>query len=174
LLDRLLKLPALVELDFEAINLFGSNLLPQIRAIEYHLRKDSLQEVWLITSESYDAVKGSEGAAAILECYLRWQYGNRQLAIHRQNLTVKEFDYQRLWQVVEQIFSQSAYKDEVMVADITGGTKMMSVAIAMACIPPKRRMQYMDSQRDWQGNPLKDGEMLPIAIDVDPILYLPD
>ncbi|WP_051470164.1 hypothetical protein [Fischerella sp. PCC 9605] len=59
----------------------------------------------------------------------------------------------------------------MIVADITGGTKMMSVALAMACIPPRRRMQYMDSQRDWQGNPLPTGEMKPVVIDIDPILY---
>jgi hypothetical protein len=48
---------------------------------------------------------------------------------------------------------------------------MMSVALGMACIPPKRRMQYMDSQRDWEGNPVSAGDMQPIVIDVDPILY---
>jgi hypothetical protein len=57
-----------------------------------------------------------------------------------------------------------------MVADVTGGTKMMSVALAMACVPPKRRMQYMDSQRDWQGNPLTAGKIIPVSIDVDPFL----
>ncbi|NJM69632.1 MAG: hypothetical protein HC862_05050 [Scytonema sp. RU_4_4] len=48
---------------------------------------------------------------------------------------------------------------------------MMSVALAMVCILPRRQMQYMDSQRDWQGNPLPKGEMKPVVIDIDPILY---
>ncbi|NJM49236.1 MAG: hypothetical protein HC860_26210 [Alkalinema sp. RU_4_3] len=47
-----------------------------------------------------------------------------------------------------------------MIADITGGTKMMSVAIAMACVAPKRRMQYVD---------MAGG--LPVVLDVDPIFY---
>jgi len=151
--------------------LFSSNLLPQIKAVEYHIRQDSLRDVWLISSESYDTTKGSEITAAILEKYLRFQYGQQRLDIHTKNLSVKDYDYASLSQLGEKIFREAGYKDEVLVADITGGTKMMSVALAMACIPPGRRMQYMDSQRDWQGNPLAKGQMSPIVIDIDPILY---
>jgi hypothetical protein len=32
-------------------------------------------------------------------------------------------------------------------------------------------MQYMDSQRDWKGEPLGKGEMSPVAIDIDPLVY---
>lgn len=46
----------------------------------------------------------------------------------------------------------------------------MSVALATACVPPKRRMQYMDTERDRHGIPLPNGTLAPIAIDVDPIL----
>jgi hypothetical protein len=59
----------------------------------------------------------------------------------------------------------------MLLADITGGNKMMSVAIAMACIPPGRRMQYMDTPRNRYGNPLRQGEMSPVVIDIDPILH---
>jgi len=31
----------------------------------------------------------------------------------------------------------------------------------------------MDSQRDWQGNPLAKRQMIPVVIDIDPILYQP-
>lgn len=48
---------------------------------------------------------------------------------------------------------------------------MMSVALAMACIPPNRKMQYMDSERDWQGQPLGAAGTRPVVIEVDPILY---
>ncbi|NJL21527.1 MAG: hypothetical protein HC895_12980 [Leptolyngbyaceae cyanobacterium SM1_3_5] len=181
LIDRLLQ-PAVEQADFEAINLFGSNLRPQIEAVNYHWQQGVLQEIWLIASETYPGGRGSEDAAEILERYLRWQYDDRealperyrQIKIHRQGLVVKDYDYRGLWQLGEQIFRQSAYKDEAIAVDVTGGTKMMSVAIAMACIPPNRRMQYMDAQRDWQGNPIAQGELTPVAIDIDPILYLPD
>lgn len=48
---------------------------------------------------------------------------------------------------------------------------MMSVALAMACVKPGLKMQYMDSTRDWQGNPLQTGDMKPVGIDVFPIIY---
>lgn len=173
LLDTILNLPAPQAADFDRINLLSSNLFPQIKAIEYHINQGSLRDVWLITSESYDTVKGSEITAAILEKYLHFQYGQQRLDIHTKNLSVKDYDYASLCQLGEKIFREAGYKDEVLVADITGGTKMMSVALAMACIPPGRRMQYMDSQRDWQGNPLAKGQMSPVVIDIDPILYQP-
>jgi len=160
----------LAETDFEKINLLNSNLRPQIKAVEYHLQQGKLRDVWLITSQSYDAVKGSEDAALILEKYLRFKYGDRP-EIYRQGLSAKEWDYRGLWQLGEKIFRESAYKEETLLADITGGTKMMSVALAMACIPPGRRMQYVYSERDWQGNPLPRGDIDPVVIDVDPILY---
>ncbi len=156
--------------DFEKIGLFDSNLLPQIKAVEYHLEKGNLRDVWLINSKSYDKVKGSEITAQILSKYLIQQYGQR-LEIHSQDFCVEDWNYHKLWNLADKIFRESDYKDEAIVADITGGTKMMSMALAMACIPPKRRMQYMDAQRDWQGNPLAAGDIQPVGIAVAPIIH---
>jgi hypothetical protein len=173
LLEPILNSPNPQAEDFEKIGLLSSNLFPQIKAVKYHIDQGSLRDVWLISSKSYDKVKGSEITSAILEKYLQFLYGKQRLDIHTKNLSVKDYDYASLSQLGEKIFREAGYKDEVLVADITGGTKMMSVALAMACIPPRRRMQYMDSQRDWQGNPLPKGEMSPVVIDIDPILYEP-
>lgn len=156
--------------DFDKINIGHSNLLPQIKAVEYHLQQGKLRDVWLISTASYDNVKGSVETAQILEKYLRCKYGQR-LDVYSRGLIVKDWDYRRLWQLGEQIFQNSDLQEEAIVVDITGGTKMMSVALAMACIPRGRQMQYMDSQRDWQGNPLPAGEIRPILIDVNPMLY---
>ncbi|MEA5537322.1 hypothetical protein [Crocosphaera sp. XPORK-15E] len=166
----------LTEADFLAIDLSNSNLWPQIKAVDYHLSQGKLKEVWLISTPTINEIQGSDTTAKILETYLKFKYGN-QLQIHfqgfkGQTLLVEDGDYGKLYQIINYIFQQSDYKDDVIIADITGGTKMMSVALAMACIPPKRKMQYMDSKRDWEGNPLKTGEIKPVVIDVDPILYL--
>ncbi|MEG3844751.1 hypothetical protein [Microcoleus sp. herbarium14] len=166
----------LTQADFDRLDLLNSNLFPQIKAVEFHEKQGKLRDIWLISTESYETdkgkvkVKGSEDSALIISQYLRFVYG-KTLDINWEGLSVRDYDYQGLWRLAEQIFRDSGYKDEVIVADITGGTKMMSVALAMACIPPKRRMQYMDSQRDWEGNPLSAGDMQPVVIDVDPILY---
>ncbi|MEB3181851.1 MAG: hypothetical protein VKL59_22880, partial [Nostocaceae cyanobacterium] len=119
---------------------------------------------------SDDTVTGSVETAQILEKYLRYQYGAR-LDIYNRGLMVKDGDYRRLWQLGEQIFQNSDLQPETIVADITGGTKMMSIALAMACIPLGRQMQYMDRERDWEGNPLPAGEMKPIVIDINPMFY---
>ncbi|RUR78680.1 hypothetical protein PCC6912_34450 [Chlorogloeopsis fritschii PCC 6912] len=156
--------------DFQNIDLFNSNLFPQIKAVEYHIEKGNLRDVWLISSQSYDQVKGSEITAQILLHYLSFQYGQR-LEVHSQGFCVEDWNYKKLWDLADKIFRESDYKDEAVVADITGGTKMMTMALAMACIPPKRRMQYMDAQRDWQGNPLPVGEINPIGIEVAPIIH---
>jgi CRISPR-associated protein (Cas_Cas02710) len=153
--------------DFENIGLFNSNLLPQIEAIKYHIEQGRLRDIWLITSQTQEKTKGSELTAQILEKYLNLEYGQR-IDIHCQGFTANDWDYHKLWQFGERIFRESGYEDGLVVADITGGTKMMSVALAMACIQPKRRMQYMESQRDWQGNP-SGGKLQPVLIDVNPI-----
>jgi CRISPR-associated protein (Cas_Cas02710) len=155
---------------FKQIGIFNSNLLPQIKAVEYHAGEGKLTDVWLISTKDYEKVKGSEPAAQILEKYIRWKYGQK---LHLNRHSVEDSNYQGLWKLVEDIFYQADFKDKALVADVTGGTKMMSVAVAIACIPEGRRMQYMDSQRDWKGEPLKKGEMSPVVIDIDPLLYLP-
>lgn len=156
--------------DFQSIDLFNSNLLPQIKSVEYHLQEGKLRDVWLISSKSYDFVKGSEITAQILSQYLIFEYGQR-LEVHAQGYCVEDWNYKKLWQIADNIFHESDYKDEAIVADITGGTKMMSVALAMACALPKRRMQYMDTKRDWQGQPLPVGDIKPVGIDVAPIIH---
>ena len=156
----------LVKADFEAIELFNSNLVPQIKAVEYHLQERRLRDIWLITTK----VEASALSATILEQYLRFQYGT-QLKVYSQSYCIDDWNYKQLCELGEKIFRESGYKDEAISADITGGTKMMSVALAMACLRPGRRMQYMQSQRDWQGNPLEKGVMTPVGIDVFPILY---
>jgi hypothetical protein len=156
--------------DFQSIDLFNSNLVPQIKAVEYHIKEGNLRDVWLISSKSYDLVKGSEITAQILSQYLSFEYGQR-LEVHTQGYCVEDWNYKRLWEIGDQIFRESDYKDEAVVADITGGTKMMTMALAMSCVSPKRRMQYMDAQRDWQGNPLPVGEIKPVGIDVAPIIH---
>jgi CRISPR-associated protein (Cas_Cas02710) len=154
--------------DFEEIGIFNSNLKPQIEAVKFHAEQRALRDVWLICSETYEEVKGSEPAAKLLQQYLSFKYGQK---IHVHCQAVKDHNYEGLWKLVEEIFRNSGIKDEALVADVTGGTKMMSVAMAIACIPEGRRMQYMDSQRDWKGEPLAKGEMSPVAIDIDPLVY---
>lgn len=157
---------------FDEINLLGSNLAPQIEAIDYHASRGKLRDVWLLCTTSEQNPTGSKTSAAILKRYIQLLYGTQRFDVHQgDQWTVHEQDYGALWKMAEYIFRTSGYQDDVIVADVTGGTKMMSIAIAMACISPRRRMQYMDGQRNWQGEVLEKGEMTPVLINFDPILY---
>jgi len=168
-----------------------SNLKPALAALEYHWgqgqeaeagRASRLQEVWLIATEDADLqgqrIGSAGGAAALLQ---RWFFSRhpearQQVTFYRDeykgvSLRVGSRNYTQLWNVVDSIYAKAPYKPEEIIADITPGTKVMSVAIALACLPPKRRMQYMVGRRDpHTGEPLPEGVLRPMLIDVDPYL----
>jgi hypothetical protein len=48
LLDRITDSSAPTDADFAAINLLGSNLLPQIKAVDYHCQQGKLRDLSLI------------------------------------------------------------------------------------------------------------------------------
>jgi CRISPR-associated protein (Cas_Cas02710) len=155
--------------SFEQIEIFNSNLKPQIEAVKFHAQKGELRDLWLISSETYDMVQGSEKTAKLLKKYLSIEEYGKRIWVHDDHI-VKEYDYGGLCKAIEGIFRESKINDEDLVVDVTGGTKMMSVAVAIACIPRGRKMQYMNSQRDWKGVPLERGEMSPVVIDIDPLI----
>ena len=173
---QVLEKPAaeLTDGDFEAIGLARSNLWPLVKAVEYHATGDVLRELWLITTRTEFEkkegmptvpIRGSEEAAALLAKYVAHRHGS-QVRVHREGLELEgAWDYVTLWRKAEEIFRRSPYKAEALLADVTGGTAMMSVALALACVAPGRRMQYMHTGRDWQGQPLPDREPVPVVID---------
>lgn len=172
------------EADFTNVDVAHSNLRPLIDAVAFHADKEkTLREVWLITSESEVAESGgttlrgpgSERAGDLLERYLCFKFGPR-VDVHRkgpkgENLCVKPWDYGAVCQIAESIFRYSGNTEDVVLGDVTGGNKMMSVALAIACVPRTRKMQYMDAMRDWQGHPVESGTTEPLVIDIDPIIY---
>jgi hypothetical protein len=178
LINSLIDTPIenLTEDAFEVIKIGSekSNLRPQLKAVQYHIEQGKLEQVWLMSTPNEmingRVVEGSELTAKLLEKYLNFRYGGR-LKVEREGYTVEDGNYGKLYYVIDQIFKTSKYKESEIIADITGGKKMMSVALAMACVAPERKMQYMDSDRDWRGNPLEAGNIQPVEIDVDPIFH---
>jgi hypothetical protein len=180
-LRRALERPVeqLTAVDFEAIGLVSSNLAPLVQAIDFHAAKGTLRDVWLITTRTEfvkgeggltSAVRGSEDAGALLPKYVAFRHG-KGIAVHQQGYELEgAWDYITLWEKAEQIFRQAPYKPEALLADVTGGTKMMSVALTLACIAPGRKMQYMHSDRDWRGHPLPNREPTPVVVDRRPAM----
>ncbi|HPP52488.1 MAG TPA: hypothetical protein PK777_06030 [Thermoguttaceae bacterium] len=166
-----------------------SNLKPALAAVEYHYGADPnqssagtpvLRDVWIITTE--DSQEGStlgSNSVGVGHLLRRWFLSRHpdsadRVRFHldsyeRLSLRVGPLDYTGLAHLVDQIYKKAPYKDDQIIADITPGTKVISLAIAMGCLPPKRTMQYMSSQRAPQtGEVLHKGVLVPQLIDIDP------
>jgi len=130
----------------------GNLEVPRI-ALEAHVGR--LEHCWLIaTSQSlataYDVAK---------EISKHWP----GIQIHdiQKTLVANPESVENTWRIVEHIYSQEAPALELdetdIVADITGGLKPMTAGMALACRVPTRKMQYIQTPRD------KDGQVIPQA-----------
>lgn len=163
--------------DFQAIGLLKSNMRPMLDAVKYHFEKGRLREVYLLTTATEFlksggdslCVRGSDLAGALLKKYLDWHY-QEKFQVHNEDQVPNSWDYLAIWKKAESIFAKSGYKDEAILADITGGNKIMSMAVTAACVGPNRYMQYMDTPRNLTGQPLAEQPSEPILIDLQPVL----
>ena len=160
------------DLSIDDFNLLkDSNLYPAFSAAEYHIKQKTLIHCWMITTMDTDQENGSHDIPPLLEKWLQVAYPHAEVRFdYGEDLQVKPRDYAGLWEKVDNLFNKSSLKDEYIIADITSGTKPMSIGIALACLPTGRTMQYMTTNSDWRGNPIPKGEMHPILIDIDPYL----
>jgi len=168
-----------------------SNLKPALAALEYHYsvtpeangeRHNSLQEVWLITTEEKnpdgEVVGSSQGVGKLLErwFFTRHPEARERVVFHHDayqeiSLRVRSRDYSRLWEVVDAIYRKAPYKPEQIIAEISPGTKVMSIAVALACLPPGRTLEYMVTTGSYRtGERKPEGAMRPMLIDIDPFL----
>jgi hypothetical protein len=166
--------------DKDSAMLEHTNLESPLRAIEYHYKKGKLRDCWLITTEDVTyqdgtTERGSWPAARILEQWFFHKYpdARRKIQFHYgEDLRVHPRDYARMWLIVDELFEKAPYKAENIIVDITPGTKPMSIALALACLEPKRTMEYIVSGRHpITGEVLRGAHRRPILIDIDPYLY---
>ncbi len=159
--------------DFEA--LLNTNLEPALRALEWHLAKAKLEHCWTIGSPDEPAAgnqAGASGSAWLGEILKRWYeclHPATGVTFHATQ-EVPARNYGQLWAAVDRVFGAASLKPEHIICDITGGLKLMSIGAALACLEEGRTMQYMDSARDWKGDPVPKGQMEPVLIDITPYL----
>jgi hypothetical protein len=149
--------------------------IPATAAIKYHFRgeknelpKPVLTHCWLVTSrrppqESDPKPQGASGqlvssawenAQALKELY-------KGEGVNVYVRTIDPEDPENIFQVIEHIYAAAKGKDfeqKELVADFTGGTKMMSAGMVLACIPEDRDLEYMQPRRF-----LESGRADPIA-----------
>lgn len=158
-----------------------TNLDVPLTAIEFHYSKGCLRDCWLITTQDVTypdgkVERGSRDAGPVLERWffhrhpearatVKFYYQDASLCVHPRN-------YAQIWLLVDDLFEKAPCKAENLLVDITPGTKPMTLAIALACLEPKRRMEYIATRRDpLTGEVLEAGKGTPILIDVAPYLY---
>ncbi len=158
--------------DFTLLN--NTNLVPALRALEWHAQAGALRECWLLGTPDESGADGAlqHGSAWLAPVLQRWFELLHPDVKVTFNLAapVPPRSYFQLWQKVDQIFAHSPYRPENIICDITGGLKLMSVGAALACLAPDRMMQYMASDRDWKGEPIAKGKMEPVLVDITPYL----
>lgn len=173
--EWLARCPAeqLTAADFEL--LAGTNLEPALAALEWHLAQGTLRDCWTIGSpdDPQGAARAEHTGSAWLGVVLqRWfEHAHPEAqgkVVFHPAIAVPPRDYLALGQAVDRIFQRAPYKPAHVICDITGGQKTMSIGAALACIGEGRTMQYMSAGRDWKGEPLQKGKIVPILVDVSP------
>lgn len=158
--------------DFQAM--LGTNLEPELQAMEFHYSQGTLRECWMIgTPDEIRAdgsvVKGSAWLSIVLQRWFNRLHPGHDVRFS-PGYKVKPRDYVELWNKVDTIFRRSPFRADATICDITGGLKLMSVGAALACLGDGRTMQYMATDRDWKGEPVAQGQMVPVLVDINPYL----
>lgn len=141
--------------------------IPATAAIRYHFRdeengeKPVLTHCWLVTSgrpaQALDSKPRRAGDASVPTAWenaqaLRASYGGK--GVHVEVRIIDPEDPENIFQVIEKIYADAKGMDferKDLVADFTGGTKMMSAGMVLACIPEDRDLEYMRPRSFLEG-----------------------
>jgi len=115
---------------------------PAAAAIKYHLA--ALEHCWLITSTEPQTPPEPPFQSAWKNAgQLKAQFQDR---VRMHIKVIDPEDPQSIFQSVEQVYAEAkafGLTSKDIVADFTGGTKMMTAGMVLACTPADRDVQYM-------------------------------
>lgn len=149
--------PALVAL----VSMGKLSTIPALAAIKFHYRgsQDSheqpvLRYCWLLASPKPDKEPEQRGEGEPFQSSwknaqdLRAQYESLGLDVRIR--TVEAEDPQCVFEKVEEIYREIkalGLRPSEVIADFTGGTKIMTAGMVLACTPADRDVQYMRPKR---------------------------
>lgn len=144
-----------------------SNMHVPLSGIEHHQKK--LSHCWLLAS------KESQPTADDLVKIIHQRWPQVKIA-DVKNMEVNAHDVESTWKRVREIFTslgpQNNLTERDIIADITGGNKLMTAGMALACMAPNRDMEYMYVPRNpVDGEPISD-KLIPLLISkklIDPV-----
>lgn len=131
------------EADESSRKLRATRIGPILKAFEHH-RKD-LKHCWLIASHDSHPYE-----APLLRACEKYFPNVVIQPIAKVNDVYAKID--EVYNATHGIFNQcekqtdGAVTPRTLIADLTGGTKIMSVAVAMACLDVDRKMQYIEQK----------------------------
>jgi len=131
----------------------------------------------------YHHVEGGEGGEALRHCWVLVSPGTSAV-YDRLAARVEELGYgvelhplplsgetiEATYQAIDHVYSaeaeQAGLRSDQIIADLTGGLKTMTAGMVMACLPYSRQLEYIKSNRDAEGQVIKDSQRA-IKVGVD-------
>lgn len=152
--------------------------IPASTAIRYHFRgeadereKPTLKHCWLVTSPKSAAAEthhlGGPQSAWQNALDLKQQYGDQ---VYMSIVEIDPDDPADIYTKINNIYSEARSKQlrpADIVADFSGGTKMMSVGMVLACTPSDRDVEYLKPrQLDERGRAISAAGADPKLVDL--------
>ena len=142
---------------------------PAAVAIRFHYKGEdgsretpTLRHCWLLASP---------GSATDNAEVLKKKYSTPELQI--EVVKIDDVDPHQVFDAVNRVYQAarelpSPLSEGDIVADLTGGSKPMTVGVALACATSGRRLQYLQArQHDDTGRAVKESGSDPIAVRLD-------
>jgi len=134
--------------------LFGPNYEHLLTTLKHHQHANGAKHCWLILEDTpliQEQLQAFEQRAKALDL---------PTAFH--HVIIRRLDVQSTYRAVRTIVTQQlpAYQLEKsdIIADITSGTKPMSAGMVLAALTEGLEMEYVESKRDAEGNPIKGSQ----------------
>lgn len=163
---------AVVNLDFDRLQVEESNLEPTIAAIVAHASK--LEHCWLLSTQGANA-PGSLPYAKLLVEYLRQRKGITSCTFYYGDAYTISLDddvlvLQKTYDLVRKTLDEAkgrGLKPREMVADITTGVRSMTLGMLFSCLGRERDIEFIGTRYDDQGKIIK-GNLTPIIFSFEP------
>lgn len=119
-------------------------------ALNHHRKSGGGAHCWLVMQQ-IDAVQQTFG-----ELSQQLAAAGASTCLHP--VYIEQLDVQAAYQAVRSVFDREAKEEGLdpaeVIADITGGTKPLTAGMVLAAITSGKRIEYVESERDAQGNPI--------------------
>jgi hypothetical protein len=134
------------------------NLEAPLKTIEHHI--PVLEQLWLVsTPESLPTAD-----ELVKQVHQRWP---QVLAHPTADYVVEANDLRLVWEKISAILKQIEAPGSEVITDITGGTKIMSVGAALACLGQDQNLGYLYTPASKPGSRPVAVESTPIQVSMD-------